>query len=259
MRKQKNAFEQRSAFKLVVPLCCFEVFPKRGMLRWLSRLTLQYVLLNPLTAFIAIGLQVQGSYCDGELTNFDSGYPYISFITFVSVTVAMYALILFYVVAKDELKPFHVMPKFLSIKFIIMLSFWQSLVVAGLVKINVIHNTASWTSDNISTGVQNALICFEMLIVAIWHLFAFRYQEFSGQGAEKTPVWKSLAVCFNYLDVGREIYASFFSVVIHSLKKDNNNDDDGGEAALAEKADPPTPKTPLSPKVKPPFQSVILV
>lgn len=212
--RTKDAFEHRAPFKLVVPLCCWEVYPRRGMLRWLSRLTLQYVLIRPFMAFVAMCLQVAGRYCPGELTQFNSGYPWITAIGLISVTVAMYALVLFYVVAKKELKPYNAVPKFLSIKFIIMMSFWQSVIVAALVDISVIHDSSGWTTDNISTGVQNSLICVEMLIVAIWHYSAFAYQEFASQGPEKTSLWNSLIISFNLVDVVRDIYHSFFAITI---------------------------------------------
>lgn len=210
-KRMKEVFECKTHFKLVAPLCCWSVSPKRGLLRWLSRLTLQYVLMRPLMAFIAIVLQVKGMYCPGEITAYYGGYPWVTLIGLISVTVAMYALVLFYVVVQEDLKIHNTVPKFLSIKFIIMMSFWQSIIVAGLVKINIIHDTTLWTTDNISIGVQNTLICFEMLIVAIWHYFAFNSFEFASQGPQKTGWWRSLIVCFNIVDVFTETRRSFFS------------------------------------------------
>jgi len=172
-------------------------------------------------AFIATFSQALGNYCAGELTAFHAGYPWITAINLISVTVAMYALVLFYVVAKEELKPYNVVPKFLSVKFIIMMSFWQSVAVAGLVKVNVIHNTTRWTSDNISTGVQSSLICVEMLIVAIWHLTAFNHVEFAAQGPSKTPLWPAIRECFNLVDMMKDIYHSFFSIGLRAIRKDD--------------------------------------
>lgn len=250
--RTKNAFEKRAPFKLVIPLCCWEVYPRRGLLRWLSRLTLQYVLERPLMAFVAMLLQVGGKYCNGELTAFSAGYPYITGIGLISVTVAMYALVLFYVVALEELKSCNPVPKFLSIKFIIMMSFWQQVLVAGLVKINVIHNTANWTTDNIAAGVQNALICVEMLIVSIWHLSAFNYQEFAAQGPKNTHIWPSLIMSFNLIDVVGDIYHSFFSFTIQ--RKDDVGLIEGKEFEPKKLRPPSAP-----PKTIPPFSSVILV
>lgn len=252
--RTKNAFEQRAPFKLVVPLCCYEVYPRRGLLRWLSRLTLQYVLIRPTMAFIAVFLQAGGRYCNGELTMFDAGYVYITAINLISVTVAMYALVLFYVVAKNELKPYNVVPKFLSIKFIIMMAFWQSVFVAGLVQVNVIHDTTKWSTDNISTGVQNALICVEMLIVSIWHLSAFNHNEFASQGPGRTNIYESMLISFNMVDVFKEIYHSFVSPISNIRRKEDPTLMEGSGIEMKTPRSPPD-----TPKTLPPFTSVILV
>jgi len=224
--RTKAWFEGQPPFKLVIPFCCITVAPKRGLLRWLSRLTLQYVVLRPPFALLSFFLQLGGRFCSGELTAFNAGYPYITFIMAVSVTIAMYALVLYYTFAKNELAPYRPVPKFLSVKFIIFMSFWQSVLIAGLVKIDVIKNTTLWSSDNISVGVQNTLICVEMLIVSVWHLTAFRVNEYASQGPKETSIWTSVAVCFNFSDVASDIYRSFFSL---SRKDTNNGLVDGAE------------------------------
>ena len=43
------------------------------------------------------------------------------------------------------------------------------MVVAGLVKVQIIHDAGSWTVENVATGVQNLLICFEMFLAALAH------------------------------------------------------------------------------------------
>lgn len=49
----------------------------------------------------------------------------------------------------------------------------KSIVVAGLAKLNLIHAMGSWTADNVEKGIQDLLICVEMLIIAIAHTSAF--------------------------------------------------------------------------------------
>jgi len=208
-KRSKELFATKPSFKLVMPLCCWTVAPKRGLLRTCKRLTLQYVVLRPFLSALALFLNSFGEYCPGALTAFTKGYVYITGIMLVSVTVAMYALILFYVVAKEELTQYNPVPKFLSIKFIIAMSFWQSVVVAGLIKFDVIGATAYWTSDNVSEGVQDFLICVEMLVVAIWHNSAFSYKEFAVQGPQPTGIWKSFAISFNPVDIVSDIWKSY--------------------------------------------------
>ena len=53
------------------------------------------------------------------------GYLYITIIYNISITLALYALFLFYFATKHILKPYDPVLKFLTIKSVIFLSFWQ--------------------------------------------------------------------------------------------------------------------------------------
>lgn len=45
--------------------------------------------------------------------------------------------------------------------------------IAGLVKMNLIHEMGGWTTDNVEKGIQDLLVCVEMLVIAIAHTTAF--------------------------------------------------------------------------------------
>lgn len=45
--------------------------------------------------------------------------------------------------------------------------------IAGLAKLKLIHEIGDWTAENVEKGIQDLLICVEMLIVAIAHTTAF--------------------------------------------------------------------------------------
>ena len=55
----------------------------------------------------------------------DRGYLYITIIYNVSYTIALYGLFLFYSATKDLLTPFYPVLKFIAVKFIVFMSFWQ--------------------------------------------------------------------------------------------------------------------------------------
>ena len=95
---------------------------------------------------------------------------------------AMFALVQFYSVSRLDIAQYKPIPKFLSVKFVIFLSFWyvfliilnlfplysqlystlsylmlscrQSIVVSGFVAIHGLRETTYWSSDNIATGIQ---------------------------------------------------------------------------------------------------------
>lgn len=102
-------------------------------------------------AFITIILQSQGLYSDGDwrylhkyllkdntrgsiiiyflLNSPQSGYLYITIIYNVSITLALYALFLFYFATKELLTPYDPVLKFAIIKSVIFLSFWQGILI----------------------------------------------------------------------------------------------------------------------------------
>lgn len=51
-----------------------------------------------------------------------------------SVGYAFYCLGLFYILLHTPLEPYNPVPKFLCIKAVLFLSFWQGVVIAGLVR-----------------------------------------------------------------------------------------------------------------------------
>ena len=55
----------------------------------------------------------------------EGGYLYITIVYNVSISLALYALFLFYFATKDLLRPYDPVLKFLAVKSIIFLSFWQ--------------------------------------------------------------------------------------------------------------------------------------
>ena len=147
-----------------------------NFIRNCKRGTLQFCLLKPITAFLAVALQIGGVYHEGSF-NPQYGYPYISFVLNCSITWAAYVLLLFYLAFKPELAPFRPVPKFLCIKAILFLSFWQAVVLAGLSQFNVIHAIGSYTTTDVKTGINDFLICFEMCFIACAHRMAFRWQD----------------------------------------------------------------------------------
>lgn len=59
------------------------------------------------------------------LRSINGGYLYITIIYNFSVSLALYALFLFFFATSDLLRPYEPVLKFLTIKSVIFLSFWQ--------------------------------------------------------------------------------------------------------------------------------------
>ncbi|XP_038675894.1 transmembrane protein 184A [Scyliorhinus canicula] len=154
-----------------------------GFLRFCKQATLQFCVIKPLMAAITIILQVYGKYHDGDF-DVRSGYLYITIIYNISVSLALYALFLFYFATSELLHAFDPVLKFLTVKSVIFLSFWQGMLLAILEKCGVIpevqiidgHEVRAGT---VAAGYQNFIICIEMFFAAIALRYAYPSQVYS--------------------------------------------------------------------------------
>jgi len=145
-----------------------------------KRGTIQFVILKPMLTIIAALCEFNGVYEQGTFA-YDKGYLYVTFFENLSITYAAYILVLFYVAFKKELKPYGPVPKFLCIKAVLFLSFWQSVLLAILSRFHLIHDIGKFTTEDVKTGLNNMCLCVEMLMIAYAHKWAFPYEEFEGQ------------------------------------------------------------------------------
>uniref|UniRef100_A0AAV2KJ10 Transmembrane protein 184A n=1 Tax=Knipowitschia caucasica TaxID=637954 RepID=A0AAV2KJ10_KNICA len=155
-----------------------------GFLRFCKQATLQFCVVKPIMAVITIVLQAFGKYHDGDF-NVNGGYLYITIIYNFSVSLSLYALFLFFFATSDLLRPYEPVLKFLTIKSVIFLSFWQGMVLAILERCSVIPNALFIDGQEVGAGTvaagwQNFIICIEMFFAAIALRYAFTctvYQE----------------------------------------------------------------------------------
>ncbi|CAM5086786.1 unnamed protein product [Natator depressus] len=163
--------------------CCLQGMSYSiGFLRFCKQATLQFCIVKPLVAILTIVLQAFGKYHDGDF-NIHSGYLYITIIYNFSVSMALYALFLFYFATLELLRPFEPVLKFLTIKAIIFLSFWQGMLLAIMEKCGVIPEVQiidgkEVGAGTVAAGYQNFIICIEMLFAAIALRYAFTCQVY---------------------------------------------------------------------------------
>ncbi|XP_068940919.1 transmembrane protein 184A [Petaurus breviceps papuanus] len=172
--------------------CCLQGMSYSiGFLRFCKQATLQFCIVKPIMALITIILQGVGKYNDGD---FDprTGYLYVTIVYNFSVSLALYALFLFYFATSDLLRPFEPVLKFLTIKAVIFLSFWQGMLLAILEKCGVIPEVQIIDGNEVGAGTvaagyQNFIICIEMLFASIALRYAFTCQVYS-EKKENSPV-----------------------------------------------------------------------
>ncbi|CAG8606558.1 6737_t:CDS:2 [Dentiscutata erythropus] len=192
--------------KCSFPLWCYRYRPTNERFLNIAKWgILQYVVLIPLITLATLITEATGVYC-AESMSFAFAKIYLKSLQILSVTVAMYALIVFYSAIKDAIaseKPFF---KLLCVKLVVFFSFWQAVTLSILASAGVIHESQYWTKANISRGINSLIICFEMMIFAFLHVYAFPYKPFRDYGKRtRTPVLKGLMDALNPIDIVWEV------------------------------------------------------
>lgn len=122
--------------------------------------------------------QTQGRYCSSSK---DPRYAYIWVTGFeaVSVTIAMYCVIQFYIQLKEDLAPHRPFLKVLCIKLVIFFCFWQSWIISLLTaEGGPLKATDQIAGPDLRIGIPSMLTCVEMAIFALLHLFAFPWKPY---------------------------------------------------------------------------------
>ncbi|XWS72289.1 hypothetical protein CRYUN_Cryun02cG0027200 [Craigia yunnanensis] len=133
----------------------------------------QYMILKTLCAFLALLLEVFGVYGDGEFKWY-YGYPYITVVINFSQMWALYCLVQFYDVTHERLRPIKPLAKFISFKAIVFATWWQGVGIALLCAFGVLPE-----EGKLQTALQDFLICIEMSIAAVAHIFVFSAEPYN--------------------------------------------------------------------------------
>lgn len=173
---------QKPQQKHVFPFCCKKPWtmggPNDTFLLNTKIGVLQYVVVKPVLGLISFICNATGVYGDGEIKA-DRAYPYVAFFANASQIWAMYCLVLFYMATKPELAPCRPIPKFLCVKATVFFTWWQGVLLAVLAKVGLLGETETYTTENVVMGLQDFILCIEMLIASIAHHYAFNYKDFS--------------------------------------------------------------------------------
>ncbi|CAI9732327.1 Hypothetical predicted protein [Octopus vulgaris] len=190
------------------PFCLHPPWPMgRKFIRNCKHGVLQYTIIRPTTTVLALITALCGKYDEGEF-NVDSAWPYLVFINNASQVWAMYNLILFYRAVKEELQPINPIPKFLCVKAVVFLSFWQAVLIAALVKTGVITEKTSWgyySVKMVASGLQDFCICIEMFLAAVAHYFSFSHKPFIDMTVDHANCCTSFMSMWDISDVRDDI------------------------------------------------------
>jgi hypothetical protein len=156
---------------------CFKPWSTRPFILNVMLGTLQYVVIKLLCTLVILILSICGVYHTGHLA-FSDGYPYIVIIGSMSQMWAMYCLMMFYYRFKQDLIHIRPIAQLFCIKAVVFFTFWQGVFFAGMVKMEVIRQTSTYSVEQSSEGLQNFIISIEMFIASVLMIFAFPFIEF---------------------------------------------------------------------------------
>ena len=94
------------------------------------------------------------------------------------VTIAMFCLIQFYIQLKNDLSEHQPLLKVAAIKLVIFLSFWQTIIISFLTSTGAIKSSPHITDPDIKVGLPAMLLCIEMAIFSVFHLWAFSWKPY---------------------------------------------------------------------------------
>jgi len=165
---------------------------------------LQFAIINPLVSITAIILETQHLLCP-ESFSLAFGNSWLQIIKAISVTIATYFLIEFYYIIHKDIAQYKPLLKFIGIKLVIILTFYQSLVFQVLARFNVIHATEYWSSANVEFGLGAIALTVEMFLFCILFVFAYSHKEFIEPG-KRTLVMHAAVDAFNIFDLFVEVW-----------------------------------------------------
>uniref|UniRef100_A0A1D1XNY0 Transmembrane protein 184C n=1 Tax=Anthurium amnicola TaxID=1678845 RepID=A0A1D1XNY0_9ARAE len=148
-------------------------------LKALKYWTWQFVVVRPICSILMIIFQLVGFYPSWLNWTF-------TIILNFSVSLALYALVLFYHVFSKELAPHNPLAKFMCIKGIVFFCFWQGIALDVLAAAGVIKSHHFWLDvEHIQEAIQNVLVIIEMVIFSVLQQYAYHVAPYTGKMREK--------------------------------------------------------------------------
>ncbi|KAG9139408.1 hypothetical protein Leryth_017325 [Lithospermum erythrorhizon] len=129
------------------------------------------MILKMICALLAIVFESIGVYGEGKF-EWGCSYPYLAVVLNFSQTWALYCLVQFYSVTKNNLAPIKPLAKFLTFKSIVFLTWWQGVAVAFLFSLGAFQGHLAQVLK-LKTRIQDYIICIEMGVAAVVHLYVF--------------------------------------------------------------------------------------
>lgn len=213
--------------------CCFHEDPHESdralasaVLLESQILAMQFVLVRPLTSLSSFVVDMLDE--DNSMPTWDPRYPrfYIVMIQNVSVFCAFAGLLKFYHAVHEDIEWCRPWPKFLCIKGVVFMTFWQGLAIsllANAAEDKFGANDEDFDPREWTARIQDMLICVEMLFFSLAHFFTFPTDEWE----EGYRPAESSARFGDKIALGD--FVSDVKYVVGSRKSGNYHDEENGK------------------------------
>lgn len=168
----------------------------------------QYVAVTVLDCLLANICEFRKVYRKGTVA-WSSAWLYLDAIKVVSKCVALFSLWAFYQAVKEEAKPMEPGKKFASLRILVFFTFWQSLLIALLVKLGVIPASSTWewqSAQAVGAGLQNFALCVEMFLAAIGFNYSFSYAPYMHEQVRGT-FWSLFLEIWNRSPITKDAFS----------------------------------------------------
>ncbi|RMD42869.1 hypothetical protein DV735_g2293, partial [Chaetothyriales sp. CBS 134920] len=142
---------------------------------WVS--IFQYCFIRVSMTIVSVVTQAIGIYCLESLKP-EFAHVWVLVIESISVTIAMYCVVQFYMQIHKDIPQHKPLLKVLAIKLVIFLSFWQTTILSFLTSSGAIKAGRRIGTPDIKVGIPSMLLCIEMTLFAIFHIWAFPFAPY---------------------------------------------------------------------------------
>ncbi|KAJ3268873.1 hypothetical protein HDV01_002131 [Terramyces sp. JEL0728] len=195
--------------RLPFPFLCFSFNPgDRRFIGYCRAGVVQYIIVRTVFTVISLIAEWMGKFCP-DSNSYRYAHFYYQVFTAASVTVAMFALITFYITVHHEITREGTLFQFLSVKAVIFVQFWLVLVIKGFVYFGYITGNDVVNVNEYAMYLTSLVVCIEMAIAAVVHFWAFSAQSFVIEGKQTDPM-EGFKSCFNFSDIVEDAKNGYF-------------------------------------------------
>ncbi|KIJ42865.1 hypothetical protein M422DRAFT_170543, partial [Sphaerobolus stellatus SS14] len=218
--KAQNALLRKDKHSLLFPFCFWRFRPTKVIyfmytIKWCHA-------ISPFLCVIGIITQALGVLCV-QIYSPHFAEVYIVAIDFVSISVALYGLILFYNLTRTELVDCRPLAQFLCIKGTSRSTASDALAILILTRSFIVSSRNTKSSTRPSSGLNVLATTIEMVFFAGLMPWVYPASEYKEDSLPKTSIWRPLWDSFNYTDFGHEIFGFVAFFVRYLLGRPNTH------------------------------------